>query len=272
MDNLSQPERNTTIDIDDIALREREINVIPGHLYSFSIIAQFRNPNNTSLTVNSLVSEIEQVSTFGYADALVDILSQGDGQVKILINPFNDINLKGGAFSKYIVIAKNTDGTNVPGFTPIIVTEQVRNDTNPVIITGLTNEIQYKIVVITVTTAINDPSNIHYGDSIYVIGKPGVAPIITIVFKSAGNFIITFAPNTYKPSFIHFFITKHTGNLSTIYKQVYTVTSPNIIGNQYTLSLLDPNATVLTIDQIQRIIVIAGSKDYGQSNILTIGF
>ena len=269
MNNLSQSERNLQIDVDDIASTEREINVIPGHLYSFSMFAQFRNPNDTSLTVNSLVSEIEQVSTFGYADALVDILSHGNGQVEILINPFNDINLKGGAFSKYIVIAKNTDGTNVSGFTPIIVTDQVRDATNPVIITGLTNETQYKIVVITVITAINNPSILHYGDSIYVIGKPGVAPIITNVTKSSGNFIITFTSNIYKPSFIHFFIEKHDGNVSTIYKQLYSVTSPDIISNQYTLSLANLNASVLAIADILRISVIAGNRDYGESGIFT---
>ena len=270
MNNLSQPERDLEIDVDVITLRQRVINVNPGHLYSFSMVAQFRNPNDTSLTVNSLVSEIEQVSTFGYADALVDILSQGNGQVKILINPFNDINLKGGVFSKYIVIAKNMDGSAVGD--PIIVTDQVRDATNPVIITGLTNETQYKIVVITVITAINDISILHYGDSIYVIGKPGVAPSITNVTKSSGNFIINFAPNTYKPSFIHFFIEKHTGNVSTTYKQLYTVTSPNIINNQYTLSLADLNASVLAIADILRISVIAGNREYGESGIFTKPF
>lgn len=261
MQNLSQPERNTTLYVDNINDRNLEITVIPGHTYSFKMVAQFANPNDTALTVDSNFSNIVQVATFGYATPHIDILSQGYNEVKLLINPYNDIDLKDGTLVKYIVSVKDMNGQIITNY-PIVVAEEVRDSNNPVILNGLTNGTEYRIEVITETT---QSGVSHFGDVVYVIGKPGLAPAISdVVAVPISEFNITFIPNTYKPSFIHFFIEKHSGQTSITYKVMYVVSSPAMSGDEYRLSLVDPNNSTLTTSQITRISVIAGNE-YGNS-------
>jgi hypothetical protein len=201
INNLSRNEI-TTMNIEDIEQRTQNIAVNPGHTYVITMTAEFRNPNDTSVTVSSATSNTVTTSTYGYADAHIEYRSSGNGTIKFAINPYNDIDLKGGAFSNYHVYVRlnngNTpnvadliiDGTNV---SYVVVNEQFPPEQT---ISGLSNGQEYVIIVVTETTATTDPiSNNHRGDPIYFIGSAGPVPsIVSISSVSATQIKINVTP------------------------------------------------------------------------------
>jgi hypothetical protein len=275
MENLSQPERNTTLIETNIDNRTLDITVIPGHTYRFTMVARFQNPNDTDLSVDSNNSNSTQFATFGYADAHIEITENGNGQVKLLINRYNDLDKKGGVFSNYYILVKDELGIElISEFIPIKENDETSAE---ITITGLTNGTKYRIEVITETYSTGNPNIFHYGDTVYCIAEPGVVPVISnFAFLSGAAFNytgeITFAPNVAPLKSIMVFIEKYTppsGSENLVYKQLYQFDSPlSLSDNKYTFLLSGETFNYLSKNQINRLKIIARNA-YGNSNVFS---
>jgi len=194
--NNSQPELSYVVGNVSISDTSKNFHITPGNRYSFTMDTVYSNPNDTSLKVTKVGTVAQSITTFGYADVHLDVVQTDLTTIKFAINKLNDIDLKGGVFSNYFVYVYKMNADNSYSTTPV-KTLTVNQQLPPhQTITGLTAYTTYKIVVQVETYRQSSPTDIHRGDSTYLLPTTNPSsldpsrPVIAQVFNETNT------PNT----------------------------------------------------------------------------